>query len=173
MSGFPCPICGRTVRRSARGRPRKIVCPRCRYRLHDYPRPCAGMVVVKGDTTLMLVRAHEPRKGRLDTPGGFIEAGESIEGAARRELLEETGLRVGRVTWLGFYWDRYYLKGFGYLPTMNFYYLARWRSGTPRPSDDAATATWMPIAALHEQRARFSWKHMDRLFRDVKRAMRR
>lgn len=100
-----------------------------------------------------------------------MDAGESIEAAARRELREETGLRVGRLEWLGFYWDRYYLRGFGYFPTMNFYYLARWRSGTPRAADDAASAQWMPVARLGRSGARFAWAHMRMLVRDVRRAI--
>src|SRR5262249_51885584 len=127
--------------------------------------------VVKQGAVLILRRAHAPRRGRLDIPGGFMDAGESIEAAARRELREETGLRVGRLEWLGFYWDRYYLSGLRYFPTMNFYYLARWRSGTPRAADDAASAEWMPVARLGRSEARFAWTHMRRLVRDVKRAI--
>src|SRR5262249_4788341 len=107
-----------------------------------------------------LERAHAPRVGYLDVPGGFLEAGESIEGGARRELLEETGLGLGRVAWLGFYWDTYFLRGFGRFPVMNFYFVGRWRRGEPRAADDAATATWFPLASLGGHARRFAWAHM-------------
>jgi 8-oxo-dGTP diphosphatase len=168
-SAFPCARCGRPVRRTAGERPRKLRCSRCRYLIYDYPRPCAGFVVLRGDAVLLLRRAHPPRRGCLDVPGGFMEANESIEGAARRELREETGLTVGRVEPLGCYWDRYFLKGFGWFPTMNFYFLGRWRSGEPRAADDAASAEWVPLARLGGRDARHAWKHMSALFRDVKR----
>jgi ADP-ribose pyrophosphatase YjhB (NUDIX family) len=141
--------------------------------MYDYPRACAGMIVLRGDTTLVLRRAHPPKKGWLDTPGGFMEANESIEAAARRELREETGLTVGRAEWLGFYWDRYYLRGFGWFPTMNFYYLARWRSGVPRAADDAASAEWVQLDRLGRAGDRLAWKHMRTLFADLRRKLRR
>jgi len=130
------------------------------------------MIVLRGRDVLVLRRGDPPKRGFLDTPGGFIDAGESIEGAARRELLEETGLRVGRLERLGCYWDRYYLKGFGYLPTMNFYYLARWRSGTPRAADDAASVEWVPLSRLSRSSNRLAWKHMARVIRDAGRRVR-
>ena len=140
--------------------------------MFDYPRPCAGMLVLKGKSLLVLHRGHRPRRGYLDTPGGFIDAGEDIEEAARRELLEETGLSVEHLQWFGFYWDRYFLRGFGFFPTMNFYYLARWRSGEPKAADDAASAEWMPIERLGRAHARFAWKHMHEVVRDLRRLVR-
>ncbi|MEO5616342.1 MAG: NUDIX domain-containing protein [Candidatus Eisenbacteria bacterium] len=166
---FPCARCGRPVSRSEAGHPRKIGCPRCAYLIYDYPRPCAGFVVVKGGTTLVLRRAHPPKRGFLDIPGGFMEAGETLEGAARRELFEETGLELGQAKWLGFYWDEYFLKGFGRFPTMNFYFIARWKSGEPRAGDDAASAEWVPFARLGRPGQRFAWKHMTALLRDARR----
>lgn len=166
--GFPCPRCGRPIRRTTAPRPRRITCPRCRFLIFDYPRACAGMLVVRGGRLLVLRRGHRPKRGFLDIPGGFMEAGESFEAAARRELKEETGLTVGRAELFEIYWDRYFLRGFGYFPTLNFYYIARWRSGEPVPADDAAGADWVPIARLGHGVARPAWKHMRELFRDLR-----
>jgi 8-oxo-dGTP diphosphatase len=140
--------------------------------MFDYPRTCAGMVVLKQGEVLMLRRGHRPRRGFLDLPGGFVEPDEAIEAAARRELLEETGLEVGRARSLGVQWDRYHLRGFGDFPTMNFYFLARWRSGEPRAADDAAAAMWTPLRALDRLRPRFAWAHMSRVLRDARRLAR-
>ena len=137
--------------------------------LYDYPRSACGMLVVRGDDVLMLERAHPPRIGCLDSPGGFMEAGESLEACARRELREETGLTVGRADWLGFYWDTYFIRGFGRFPVMNFYYAARWRRGVPRAADDAASAAWVPIRDLPRRRRRFAWAHMTPMLRDLAR----
>ena len=137
--------------------------------IYDYPRAAAGTLVVKRGHVLLLTRAHAPRVGFLDVPGGFIEAGEPLEGAARRELREETGLTLGRLDTLGFYWDTYFIRGFGRFPVMNFYFAGRWRRGEPRAADDAASATWVPIASLPKLRPRFAWAHMAPLLRELAR----
>jgi 8-oxo-dGTP diphosphatase len=138
--------------------------------MFDYPRICVGMLVVKGDRVLLLRRGHTPRRGYFDLPGGFMEARESPERGARRELHEETGLTVGRARCLGIYWDRYYLRGFGYFPTMNFYYVARWRSGEPQADDDAAAAEWVAFPELGRLKRRFAWSHMAKVLQDLRRS---
>src|SRR5260370_10046464 len=62
-----------------------------------YPtRPFLGVVaLIFDDGNLLLVeRAKEPLKGYWSLPGGIVEAGERLEDAIRREVLEETGLIV-------------------------------------------------------------------------------
>lgn len=44
-----------------------------------------------GDRVLLCKRAHDPRCGFWSTPGGFLQAGETLHSAAARETLEETG----------------------------------------------------------------------------------
>jgi ADP-ribose pyrophosphatase YjhB (NUDIX family) len=168
---FPCASCGRPLRRVGQ-HPPQIRCPRCRFLIYDYPRSCAGTLVLKDDAVLLLRRGHMPRKGYVDVPGGFMDEGETMEQAARRELREETGLRIDRLTYLGLYFDRYYLRGFGWFPTLNFYFVGRWRAGTPVAGDDAAAAEWVPLARLGTQAARYAWPHMRNVFRDLKRHLR-
>lgn len=53
-------------------------------------------VVINGNGQLLLVkRAGEPFKGKYALPGGFVDVGEEVEAACRRELKEETGVDAG------------------------------------------------------------------------------
>jgi ADP-ribose pyrophosphatase YjhB (NUDIX family) len=52
----------------------------------------ASVALRRGDRFLLVERGREPSRGRFAFPGGRIEAGETPEQAARRELFEETGM---------------------------------------------------------------------------------
>jgi 8-oxo-dGTP diphosphatase len=70
----------------------------------DYPpRPIIGVgaVVWDGAKVLLIRRALPPAAGQWSIPGGALELGETIEQGARREVLEETGIRLGPVEFLG------------------------------------------------------------------------
>jgi 8-oxo-dGTP diphosphatase len=54
----------------------------------------ADIVVQRGDQFLFIRRANPPFQGELALPGGFVEAHETVEAAAIRELYEETGIQV-------------------------------------------------------------------------------
>ena len=55
--------------------------------------------------TLLIRRKNDPFAGGYALPGGFVEIGETVEAACRREVLEETGLEVGDLTLVGVYSD--------------------------------------------------------------------
>jgi ADP-ribose pyrophosphatase YjhB (NUDIX family) len=57
-----------------------------------------GIVLIRGETVLLIRRGKPPAAGAWSLPGGAQELGETAEAAARRELLEETGLTVGALT---------------------------------------------------------------------------
>jgi len=71
----------------------------------DIPRikPLHGTLLAlrQGESLLLIRRTKAPYKGYLGLPGGKMEAGETPLDAARREMLEETGLKRPKPRWLG------------------------------------------------------------------------
>ena len=50
-----------------------------------------GALILRRDRILLIERGREPLKGYWSLPGGALEAGELLEEAVSREVLEETG----------------------------------------------------------------------------------
>jgi ADP-ribose pyrophosphatase YjhB (NUDIX family) len=72
-----------------------IVCPKCGALVYRYtnPIPTVDIIIALGDKGIILIkRAKEPFGWAI--PGGFVDYGESLEDAARREAREETSLTV-------------------------------------------------------------------------------
>lgn len=60
--------------------------------------PAVSVALRRGDRVLLVKRRHPPSRGFYAFPGGRVEAGETNEAAARRELFEETGMRARAMT---------------------------------------------------------------------------
>jgi NAD+ diphosphatase len=74
-------------------------CPNCKA--HHFPRvdPVVIMLAVNGERCL-LGRGHRRPGARFSCLAGFMEPGETLEEAVRREVCEESGIRIGRVRYL-------------------------------------------------------------------------
>jgi 8-oxo-dGTP diphosphatase len=69
---------------------------------HKNPLPTVDVVIHDPKLGVVLVKRKNPPPGWA-LPGGFVEYGETVENAARREALEETALRVRLTSLLGVY----------------------------------------------------------------------
>jgi 8-oxo-dGTP diphosphatase len=59
----------------------------------------------RGGRVLLIRRGNPPFKGDYALPGGFVELGETVQHACRREVLEEVGIKVGYLRLVGVYSD--------------------------------------------------------------------
>ena len=73
-------------------------CPSCEVDTFPRTDPVVIMLTVKGDKCLLGRSPHFP-PGMYSALAGFVEAGETIESAVRRETFEESGIRLGKVTY--------------------------------------------------------------------------
>jgi ADP-ribose pyrophosphatase YjhB (NUDIX family) len=75
--------------------PQKLSCPSCGYGAYYNPSPVAAAIPVAPDGRIWLLRrGFSPGKDLWTFPGGFVDLGESVEEAARREVGEELLIRV-------------------------------------------------------------------------------
>jgi ADP-ribose pyrophosphatase YjhB (NUDIX family) len=118
----------------------------------EYPtRPLVGIgiVVLRPDAVLLIRRSRPPSQGDWALPGGAQRVGETAEAAARRELLEETGLQVGPLHLAG------HVDSIHHDPEgrVRFHYTildfcAAYAGGEAIAATDAAAIAWAPLDRL-------------------------
>ena len=121
---------------------------------YNYPRAAltvdAIVFVKQGGSALVLLieRGRDPFKNSWALPGGFIEMDETLEAACKRELLEETGLKVEQMTQFKTYDaidrdPRHRTISVVYFTELN-------EIQQVEGSDDASQAEWFPVSDLPE-----------------------
>lgn len=113
----------------------KLQCPQCGRELEVYknPKPTVDAIIEMPGEGIVLVRRRDFPPGWA-IPGGYVEYGESVEDAARREAREETGLEIKLRGLLGVY-SAPGRDPRGHTITTAFVATAH---GAPRAGDDAA-----------------------------------
>jgi ADP-ribose pyrophosphatase YjhB (NUDIX family) len=96
-----CPRCGNEAEVAF---PRSITCAHCGYGAYYNPKPVACAIPRHRDGRVWLLRrAFDPGAGLWTFPGGFVDLGESVEDAARRETREELEIDVELGSLVGVY----------------------------------------------------------------------
>lgn len=153
---------------------------------YEYPRPavCVDCVVfgipaparsilrrrVPRLDVLLIRRLRDPFAGRYALPGGFVEIDEPLEPAARRELLEETGIAPARLVPLGMYGDPG-RDPRGRTISAVFHAVVWTEEHAPTAGDDAEAARWFPLHRLpalafdHDVIVREAWQALRRAVR--------
>ena len=119
-----------------------------------WPRGAASAAIFRGSEVLLIERGKAgPLRGLWSFPGGRIEPGEPARDAALREVREETGT-VAELTGVLDVRDVFRRDPAGGLVDQFLLavFYGRWVLGEPVAGDDALTARFVPLHALHELR---------------------
>ena len=94
-----CPRCGHRMEEHPELTARQ--CPECRNLVFPRIEPCIITVVKRADGKILLARHVQRNQNIYACIAGFVEAGETVEHAVEREVMEETGLRIRNVRYFG------------------------------------------------------------------------
>ncbi len=132
--------------------PNYLNCPACEFEYYNDPATAVAVLIERDDKLLMAQRKREPKMGYWDTPGGFVDVGETAEETVIREVKEETTLDVKIVSYLGSKDDLYGLQ-----PTINLIYLTKIIGhDQARAQDDVAQLAWLTPTAILDKPLAFT-----------------
>lgn len=145
-----CPVCGSAHWVENNFKSKR--CDDCGFVYYANPASATAAFIINERNELLVVRrAKEPALGTLDLPGGFVDMGENIEQGMRREIEEETGLKVDQIEYLFSTPNEYLFSGM-LIHTIDSDYLVRVKSDVhPIGADDAADAHWIPLDEVNPE----------------------
>lgn len=142
-----CPRCGAPTERIAGEWGKR--CPACRYEHFPHLHPAVIVLVRDGDRCL-LTRKSGWVPGRYGLVAGFVDNGESLEGAARREVKEEVGVDVDDLAYVG-------SQNWPFPSQVMIGFVARYAGGElVIDREELEDARWFPADALPAGPARHS-----------------
>lgn len=121
-------------------------------------------MIEENEEVLLVKESKEEVEGTWDFPGGKVEAGESIQAAIERELLEETGRKASSVKLIRVY-DGYTRAG---IRGLRFHFRVNLAEGSPKElSADVESNKWVSKEALREMVKEKKIRHSIYQFREI------
>lgn len=118
-------------------------CSGCGFVFYINAAAAVSAIIECGECILLVTRARQPQKGKLDLPGGFVDHGETAEQALLRELHEELALPETQSQYLFSYPNHYPYKGFTYRTLDLFYLLSLETRPDLISADDISGYQWI------------------------------
>jgi 8-oxo-dGTP pyrophosphatase MutT (NUDIX family) len=109
----------------------------------------AAALIVDADNQLLLMKRSD--SGCWGPPGGAVELGEAVEEAARREVLEETGLELGEGTFFGIFSGPQFFYRYpngDEVYNISIVYLAHDWHGEIHLNNEHTAWRWFPLADI-------------------------
>jgi 8-oxo-dGTP diphosphatase len=142
MTLMHCQRCGAPTTEMPRDGRMRPVCTACDATTYLDPKLAVAVIVGRGDSILLGKRgAHTREPSKWSFPSGFVERGERVEDAARRETMEETGLDVELGPVLTLISSPGETVVLAVYPAVNFH-------GEPVAGDDLTEVRWWPLDTL-------------------------
>jgi NAD+ diphosphatase len=134
-----CPRCGAPTARIEGEWGKR--CPACRYEHYPHLHPAVIVLVRDGDRCL-LARKAIWAPGRYALVAGFVDNGESLEGAVRREVKEEVGVDVDDIQYVG-------SQNWPFPSQLMVGFVARYAGGEVKiDAEELEDARWFPKGQL-------------------------
>lgn len=107
LEGKFCSQCGGRLKPSIVENNYRPACSTCGTIAFYDPKLAVAIVLAKGPLVLLIKRATVPGFGKWSFPGGYVDRGELVEYAAKREMLEETGIDVKITGLIGLFSEKH------------------------------------------------------------------
>ena len=148
-----CPCCA--AARKSEADAVRFVCNACGFVYYYNVAVSSTVLILDADGhALFIRRARDPGRGKLALPGGFIDRGETAEGAAMREGREESGIKLQSVEFLASFPNLYTYRSVEY-PVVDLFFTASVQGREASPLDDVTEVIWAPPASLREEDVAF------------------
>jgi len=136
-----CPRCGNAALKSYMTKGFK--CVKCQFIYFHNTASAVGAIISTPQGILLVRRAYEPKAGKLDTPGGFVDYGEQLETALSRELSEELNISITEFAYLGSFPNTYNYGSVTYYTSDVFFTCHYDNRKKPVPNDEISEIVYV------------------------------